>query len=200
MIGGILNLRLELVRQSILRQYRMHLSIVLTRFAKYIHHMSERNSRPLLPAINHCRHLHPRATSQLIGIRYRYIIRHEPAFYKHPRLMTDHVQDSDERSHVSFHNLNNLSFTPLVRLFARHRHTYNIAMKCSHSMRLRHKDIVFITIAYHKYKTVPGHLHLACHHRENLLFLPAATPTGRLLSSAHITFLKSHKFMKYLTK
>ena len=100
------------------------------------------------------------------------VIRHETALHQHPCLVSDNVKHPDERFRRTADNLDNLSFPTLCfSLVPCHCDDHCIPVQGAPGLGCLHKNVIFLSLHNHEYKTLTGHLDSSLNMREYLLFL-----------------------------
>ncbi len=119
LVGGVLHLRLEPVRQGIFSENGMHLRVVLARHSEYIHDVAFRSRLALVPAVDQSRHFHSSFRALWKGVEiYADVVRHIPGLHQHPCLPSDNMQHTDERLVAALYYLNDLTLTAFGRIFS----------------------------------------------------------------------------------
>ena len=176
MIRSILYLSLKLIWKCILCEDRMHFRIILSRLSQHIYNVSPRSRSATFPVINNGSHLHSICREKFPCQCNRYIIRHDTALHKYPRLSASYMQDSDERFPRAFDYLGHYSFSTLrLGLLSQHTHPHNIAIQRTQSLGSLYEHILAIPFGYHKNITLTGHLHPSFNLWEHLLFLSSTS-------------------------
>ena len=79
LVGGVLHLRLEPVRQGIFGKDGVHFRVVLARHSEHIHDVTLRGRLTLVPSVDQSRHFHPSFRTLRKGVEiYADVVRHIP--------------------------------------------------------------------------------------------------------------------------
>ena len=103
------------------------------------------------------------------------VIRHETALHQHPRLVCDNVKHPHKRFGRTTDNLYHFSFATLgISLVPCHSYDHRIPVQSATGLGCLHKNVIFLSLHNHEYKTLTGHLNSPLNVREYFLFAASA--------------------------
>ena len=182
LVGGVLHLGFETVRQVEFGEDGVHLGVVEPGHSEHVADVAEGVVLSPAPAFDDCGDLHSGLGAfggGLCGID-RDVVGHGAALHEHPRLVSGGMVYADEGSAGALEYLHHFAFAAALAvacgLVSGHHHLHDVAVEGVAGLGRLHEDVVVLTFYDHENIPFAGHLNLAGELGQGLaglLLLPA---------------------------